>query len=126
MAKSHVAKILLSWQTAWEQTNKRNPMSVAIDSALAKDGYSILDIMNYVSIIINKPVHARNKDDRDFLTFYYRTKMVSESALVDTVSESVVGSVFVLKTRHGYTETQKIEQTTKTTVVMEWGEEDAK
>lgn len=124
MAKSHVAKILSIWQTAWEQTNKRNPLSVTIDNALAKHGYSIVDVMSYIGLITAKQPPSRTKDERDLLTFFARAKMVAESALVDTVSESVVGSVFVLKTRHGYTETQKIEQTSKTTVVMEYGSDE--
>jgi hypothetical protein len=126
MAKKTINTLLTSWKKAWDNApSKSNPLSVYIDGQLSLDGYSIVDVLTQIGKLSKIDPSAMTKHERDFLEFHMRTKAVAESSLVDTTLSWAGGAIFLLKAKHGYAETNKIEQTSTTKVVMDWGSDDA-
>jgi hypothetical protein len=120
--KMNLTKILVVWKTVWDASTKMNPFPVVLDDALDKIGYSIIDLHTALAIIASKR-ETLTKPEAKLLRFWARAKAVQEAALVDatTARNNLPGSIFILKTKHGYTETNRVEQTSNTKVVMDWG-----
>jgi hypothetical protein len=118
-----VLKLLKTWKDVWSTSSKMNPFPVALDTALEEHGSSIMHLHTILAMLANKK-SPLTKHETSLLEFWQRVKYVQESAILDATltTGNVAGHIFVLKAKHGYAETNKIEQTGSTKVTVDWGD----
>ena len=123
MAKNN-KKLLQVWKEAWETSNMANPLGIQVETTLMKNDMSTYDVRVQLGIIKSKKADELSKYEIEFLDFWNRTNHIREMILNDRVSQNIVGQIFLLKTQYGYAETQKIETSGNTNVVLDFGSDE--
>lgn len=124
MAKTNIKKLLKVWKTAWNNSNKANPLGMQVETEFINNGMSSYDVRVQLGIIKSKKADELDKDEIEFLEFWNKTNHIREMILNDRVSQNIAGQIFLLKTQYGYTETQKIETTGNQNVVLDFGSDE--
>lgn len=123
MAKNN-KKLLQVWKEAWENSNMANPLGMQVETTLMKNDMSTYDIRVQLGVIKSKKANDLTKYEIEFLDFWNKTNHIREQILNDRVSTNIAGQIFLLKTQYGYAETQKIETTGNTNVVLDFGSDE--
>ena len=123
MAKNN-KKLLQVWKEAWENSSMANPLGMQVETTLMKNDMSTYDVRVQLGIIKSKKADELSKYEIEFLDFWNRTNHIREMILNDRVSQNIVGQIFLLKTQYGYAETQKIETSGNTNVVLDFGSDE--
>ena len=123
MAKTN-KKLLQVWKEAWENSNKANPLGMQVETTLIKNDMSTYDVMVQLGVIRSKKANDLTKYEIEFLDFWNKTNHIREMILNDRVSQNIAGQIFLLKTKYGYAETQKIETTGNQSVILDFGSDE--
>lgn len=123
MAKNN-KKLLQVWKEAWENSNMANPLGMQVETTLMKNDMSTYDVRVQLGVIKSKKADELSKYEIEFLDFWNKSNHIREQILNDRVSTNIAGQIFLLKTQYGYAETQKIETTGNTNVVLDFGSDE--
>lgn len=123
MAKNN-KKLLQVWKEAWENSNMANPLGMQVETTLMKNDMSTYDVRVQLGIIKSKKADELSKYEIEFLDFWNKTNHIREQILNDRVSTNIAGQIFLLKTQYGYAETQKIETSGNTSVILDFGSDE--
>lgn len=123
MAKNN-KKLLQVWKEAWENSNMANPLGMQVETTLMKNDMSTYDVRVQLGVIRSKKANDLTKYEIEFLDFWNKTNHIREMILNDRVSQNIAGQIFLLKTQYGYAETQKIETSGNTNVVLDFGSDE--
>lgn len=116
-------KLLQVWKSAWENSNRSNPLGMQVETELDTNGFSTWDIRSLLGQIKSKKYDELDKDEVQLLDFWHKTNHIREMILNDRVSTNIAGQIFLLKTQYGYAETQKIETSGNQNVILDFGGE---
>lgn len=123
MAKNN-KKLLQVWKEAWENSSMANPLGMQVETNLMKNDMSTYDVRVQLGIIKSKKADELSKYEIEFLDFWNKSNHIREQILNDRVSTNIAGQIFLLKTQYGYAETQKIETSGNTNVVLDFGSDE--
>lgn len=123
MAKTN-KKLLQVWKEAWENSNMANPLGMQVETTLMKNDMSTYDVRVQLGIIKSKKANDLTRYEIEFLDFWNKTNHIREQILNDRVSTNIAGQIFLLKTQYGYAETQKIETSGNTSVILDFGSDE--
>lgn len=123
MAKNN-KKLLQVWKEAWENSNWANPLGMQVETTMIKNDMSTYDVMVQLGVIRSKKANDLTKYEIEFLDFWNKTNHIREQILNDRVSTNIAGQIFLLKTKYGYAETQKIETSGSQNVVLDFGSDE--
>ncbi len=123
MAKNN-KKLLQVWKEAWENSNMANPLGMQVETTMMKNDMSTYDVRVQLGVIRSKKANDLTKYEIEFIDFWNKTNHIREQILNDRVSSNIAGQIFLLKTQYGYAETQKIETSGNTNVVLDFGSDE--
>lgn len=101
-----------------------NPLGMQVETTLMKNDMSTYDVRVQLGIIKSKKANDLTRYEIEFLDFWNKTNHIREQILNDRVSTNIAGQIFLLKTQYGYAETQKIETSGNTSVILDFGSDE--
>lgn len=92
----------------WEASNRKVTFPRTACDALRRLGSSATELQQYISTAMSTSEADRTKPMTKALHQYLIIKKECEMSIVEDVTESTPGSIFILKATHGYEDKQTV------------------